>query len=186
MCPRQDSNLHLRHLGLDPVDCETFKRFPSRAVKTCEHAIDRSGSVPLRSKAFRSDVYPSPRPWLEGNPDSVVPESPTIIPLDLSPGRPRRRRWRRRRPRRRWTIAGRAVVVVVPVTAVIPVRVRAPALVPLVARAPVMVIDGCRRRRRLGDARDQPECGQGHATSCQRASAQAKPPFCSHVCIHGL
>jgi hypothetical protein len=80
-------------------------------------------------------------------------------------------------------IAGRSItgwaaeVAVVPVTAAVPVLVRAPALVPLVARAPVMVVHRCRRRRRVGSARCQAERGKGHATSGQGASAQTKPRF---------
>jgi len=121
---------------------------------------------------------------------------PTIrfgVPDNLSLRCPTRWRWRRPRGRSiTGSITGRSitgwapVVVVVPVTAVIPVRVRAPALVPRVARAPVMVICGCRRRRCLGNARGQSECGQGHAASRQRASAQAKPRFCLLVDIHFL
>jgi hypothetical protein len=119
------------------------------------------------------------------------------VPGDLSLTRPTRWRWGRSITGSitgsvTGSITGRSVigwatiVVVVPVTAVIPVRVRAPALVPLVAWAPVMVVCGCGRRRCLGDARGQSKCGQGHAASRQRASAQAKPWFCLLVDIHFL
>lgn len=47
-------------------------------------------------------------------------------------------------------------VVAVPVAAVVPIRVRPPALIPGVTRAPVMC--GCRRRRCLGDAGGQSKC----------------------------
>jgi hypothetical protein len=105
----------------------------------------------------------------------------------LSPRRPRRRRWRRRRPRRSWSPTGRTVVVGVPVMAVIPVPVVAPRVVPPVTRAPVMVIRGSRRGRRLSGARGQSEHGRGHAASRQRASAQAKQLSCLPclgVCVH--
>src|SRR5208283_6176685 len=109
---------------------------------------------PLSSRS-QVKYLSEPAPPLDRDPHPVVPESPTIragVPLDLSPRRPRRWRWWRRSPRRRWTVTDRAAVVVVPVTAVVPVRVRAPALVPAVARAPVMVIHRCRRRCRLRGA----------------------------------
>jgi hypothetical protein len=145
--------------------------------------------------------YPA-RCWLERGQDCVIPRPPTIrvgIPGNLSLRRPTRWRWRR--PRRGRSITGSItgrfitrrsitgwapVVVVIPVTAVVPVLVRAPALVPWVARAPVMMICGCRRRRCLGNAHSQSECGQSHAASRQRANTHAKPRFCLLVDIHSL
>jgi hypothetical protein len=130
------------------------------------------------------------RAGLDPDPDSVIPESPTIctgVPLHLRPRRPRRRRWLRGRPRRWWSPTGRAAVAVVPVMAVIPVPVVAPAIVPAVARAPVMVIHRCRSRRRLGCAGGQSERGQSHAAGRQRTRAQAKPLSslrCLRFCIH--
>lgn len=126
--------------------------------------------------------------WLEPDPHSVIPEPPTIragVPDGVSPRRPRRWRWWRRRPRRWCAPPGRAGVVV-PVVAVIPVPVVAPARVPLFARTPVIVIHGCRRRRRLGGAGGQSKSGHGHAAGRERAGAQAKPRFCLHVGIHAL
>jgi hypothetical protein len=100
------------------------------------------------------------RAWSERDPDWAIPVAPIIhtgVPHDLGPRRPRRRGRHRPRPRRRSTITGWAAVVVVPVTAVIPVLVRAPAVVPLVPRAPVMVVRGGRRRHRLGNGRGNSE-----------------------------
>lgn len=102
--------------------------------------------------------------WLQRDPDSAIPESPTIrvgVPCDGCPRRPHRWRRLRHRPRRRYLVAIAGAEVVVPVMAVIPVRVTAPALVPAVARAPVMVIRRCGKRRRLGGACGQAESRQG-------------------------
>lgn len=105
------------------------------------------------------------------------------IPDDLSPGRPRWRRWRRPRPRRS-PVAGRTAVVVVPVTAVVPVLVGAPARVPLFARAPVVVIHRRRRRRRRSSACGQSECGQGQTACGQRTRTQPNPRSWLRVGIH--
>ena len=149
-----------------------------------------SGGVPrcqwfVVGPAFSSARYPSL--CLEPDPDSVVPETPIVhtgVPHDLRPRRPRRWRRHRPRPRRRRTIAGGSAVVVVPVTAAVPVGVRAPALVPLVARAPMMVIHGCWWRRRLGSPRGQSQHGCGHTPGRERPGAQAKPWPCLCVCTH--
>lgn len=128
--------------------------------------------------------------WLLGRlhraPVGAFPVTPMVhagIPYDLSPRRPRRRWGRWSRPWRS-PVAGRAAIVVVPVTAVVPVLVRAPARIPLFARAPVVVIDGCRRRRRRGDAGGQSEGGHGQAAGRDNAGAQPGPRSCWCVGIH--
>src|ERR1700739_5177043 len=108
-----------------------------------------------------------------------------LVPDDPSPRRPRRRWWRVPRPRRR-AIAGRTAVVVVPVTAAVPVLVRAPAVVPTVARAPVVVISRCRWGHRLGGAGGQAESACGHATSRPRAGAPTEPRPCLLPCARGV
>jgi hypothetical protein len=130
---------------------------------------------------FRSVV---PRGSLERNPNAAVPETPTIrirVPRDRCPRRPPRRGRRGRCPVRRSPVSSPEVVV--PVTAAAPVGIVSPALVPEVARAPVMVIHGCRRRHRIGGARSQAESGNGEATRHQRSSAQAKPRTCVRCCF---
>lgn len=127
---------------------------------------------------------------LDPHPDAVVPEPITVrigIPLDACPRRPRRWRRRRRRPRR-GTFSICLADVVIPVTAVVPVPVVSPSRIPPIARAPVMVVRGRRRRHRLGTACGQSESGHGEAPGRQNASAQAKvwsgSIFDSHVLGH--
>lgn len=108
--------------------------------------------------------------YLDGSPDSVVPESPSIVsglPHDMRSGRPRWWRWLRRRPyRRRSPLAeARRTRRAFPVVALVPVPVigRTPARVPWITWTPVMA------RGRLGHAADQPERGQSQPATHQHA-----------------
>ena len=113
----------------------------------------------------------------------------SLVPHQLSPGRPRRWRWLRRRPRRRDSPGPPArrtnlACRTLPVMAVIPVPVvsLAPARVSLITRAPVIV--GRRSRRRLGDAAGQSESEQDQSTTRQHACAQPNPRSRSRRCTH--
>jgi hypothetical protein len=123
---------------------------------------------------------------LDRSPYSVVEEPPTIgrgVPHQVRLGRPRRWRWLRRRPRRRGSPGSPAdwpTLIrdsrTLPVVAVIPVPVVAPARVPVITWAPV--IAGPRDRRRLGPgvgAASQSESRQRQRASRQRAGIKAKP-----------
>jgi hypothetical protein len=126
---------------------------------------------------------------LDRAPNGAFPVTPMVhagIPHDLSPRGPRRRRWRRARPWRSPVVAGRATVIVVPVTAVVPVLVGAPAWFPLLSRAPVVVIHRYRRRSGLGGARGQPQRGHSQTAGRQRTGAQANPRSFLRVGIHEI
>jgi hypothetical protein len=128
--------------------------------------------------------WPVPRGSSQRNPNAAVPETPTIrisVPRNGCPRRPPRRGRRGRCPVRRSAVSSTEVVV--PVTAATPVGIVTPALVPEIARAPVMVVHGCRSRHRISGARSQAESGNGQATGHQRPSAQAKPRTCVRCCF---
>ncbi len=132
-----------------------------------------------RQKLDRADV------WSDRSPEPVVPDSPDAsrrVPHQLSPRRPRRRRWLRRRPRRRGTPRSptrrTALGRTLPVVAVIPVPLVdvAPARIPLITRAPVIARRWDRGRPdQGGGAAGQSEGGQGQPATQQRARRPPNP-----------